>query len=361
MENKKSNFSNRDGILGAICVVGAIVGISIIASALRSPDEGSTDNQPVATSTVDMTENSNTQNTTVSSRNTANTDNPSFKKITIKNLVSFNLENTGNATMPFIEYQGTVIQEKNIDEDNLYEIEDNGYTALLLVDPSKDVGVSDKLANGNTVIIRAINANAQDCSTTNELCTAFNLSENGLPLTLPISDPRLGNKPAIEIIHSSSQAQTTPAPQVPQVHNWTTYSDWSFGNIPASFTKNPPYYIGTNVKITGAVSDFFAKGDRGGKTNYIEIIPMTNQIDTLPSMMLQIDSSDNYQQAISVLNKISPIVAYGTVVASSPFTTTSGGTLDIPTIKVVRLDTCSGTGSSLGCLASSTTQTIFSN
>jgi hypothetical protein len=185
----------------------------------------------------------------------------------------------------------------------------------------------------------------------NNLVTIPTTSQNNNPRPKKVT---VQNNPTLTI--TSTKNTIAPLPTgctSTSIYNASTGQP-CYKDLPADFSKNPPFYIGTKVKIDGAVIDFFAKGDRGGAYNYIEITPITNQIDSLPKMMLEINSSDNYQSAVSVLNKLSAVTAYGTIESSTPFTMVNGGTEDIPTIKVVRLDSCN---SQIACTG--VAQTIF--
>jgi hypothetical protein len=127
-------------------------------------------------------------------------------------------------------------------------------------------------------------------------------------------------------------------------------SDWSsYATVPADFSKNPPAYIGTKVKVGGSVIDFLAANDRGGTSNFVEILATSNEA-TLngEKFMLEIDDANNYAAAAKVLNKVftssnfdsSGIIAYGAIEASQVFTNANGGDSYMPVIKVDRLDTC---------------------
>ena len=70
--------------------------------------------------------------------------------------------------------------------------------------------------------------------------------------------------------------------------------------------------------------------------------------------MFEIDSSANYQKAVSSVNKGDEITVYGTVEKSNSFTNANGGTVVVPVINIARLDECSGYET-----CTSVTQTVF--
>ena len=134
--------------------------------------------------------------------------------------------------------------------------------------------------------------------------------------------------------------------------DWTTYT-----SLPANFLKNPPYYIGTKVKLSGTVTDFLASGDRGGDTNYISIIS-SDPAAPSQQFMLEIDSSANYQKVVSSVNKLNAVIAYGTIEKTTAFTKYStNGTIIVPVVNIARLDACT---SLLICTSDDKTlQTVF--
>jgi hypothetical protein len=136
-----------------------------------------------------------------------------------------------------------------------------------------------------------------------------------------------------------------PSPTPIQTPVQTTEINYSaYESLPSDFSKNPPYYIGTKVKITGRVSDFMAAGDRGGSSNYIEIIP---QSIPLSYFALEIDSSANYHDSVSTLNTSDIVTAYGIISASQNFLTTnntgSNSMVLMPVVNLARLDKCTDT------------------
>jgi len=149
---------------------------------------------------------------------------------------------------------------------------------------------------------------------------------------------------------------TAPAPTTIQAPTQTVSYDWTtYAALPDNFSKNPPAYIGTKVKLMGTVIDFFAKGDRGGDKNLIEIITNNGSV-VGDKFVLQIDDDANYQEATQSLNALNAVAAYGTIAASNAFSTAAGGALVLPTLKAVRLDKCG----SIFCDQSTNPQIIFS-
>ncbi len=136
----------------------------------------------------------------------------------------------------------------------------------------------------------------------------------------------------------------------------TTTGYASYSILPSNFSNNPPYYVGTKIKISGNIKDFLANGDRAVTSNYIEIKPANSQNGELPYMMLQINSSTNYQQAVSTLTKGDSITAYGTITASQNFTDPLGIVSIIPVLNIVRIDKCN---TSLSCSVNVGLQTVF--
>lgn len=147
---------------------------------------------------------------------------------------------------------------------------------------------------------------------------------------------------------TGASSVTTPTP------DWSAYE-----TLPSDFIKNPPAYIGIDVKVGGSVVDFLAKGDRGGASNYIELVAASNDSLNGQKIMLEIDSDSQYALAASTLNQLSGVVAYGTVQASSQFTTAAGGVIDVPVISITRLDTCGLMMCPVTPNASYSTTTIF--
>ena len=145
--------------------------------------------------------------------------------------------------------------------------------------------------------------------------------------------------------------------------------DWQqYGMVPSDFFKNPPAYVGTKVEVGGSVLDFLAAGDRGGTSNYIEILVGSNDpADNTQKIVLEIDNNSDYASAVSVLNKAlassninsSGVIAYGTIEASQVFSSTNGGPIYIPVVKAARLDTCGLLICAVTPNATYTTQTIF--
>ncbi len=151
---------------------------------------------------------------------------------------------------------------------------------------------------------------------------------------------------------AASQTQAATISSAPT--DWNTYEV-----LPADFVKNPPAYIGDAVKVGGSVTDFLAKSDRGGASNFIEMLVTSSDALGGQKLMLEIDDDSLYALAASKLNDLSGIIAYGTVQASQQFTTSSGGISDVPVISVTRLDTCGLIMCPLAASSSYTIQTIF--
>jgi peptidoglycan hydrolase-like protein with peptidoglycan-binding domain len=169
----------------------------------------------------------------------------------------------------------------------------------------------------------------------------------------PISPPSPPNAPAV----SSPPATNNTNAQNNVSGTQTVNYDWStFSALPDNFSKNPPAYIGTKVKMSASVLDFLARGDRGGDTNLIEVMAMDNTIIGT-KVGLEVDNDPSYQLATESLNKLDAVVAYGTIGTSETFYTSAGGVSVLPTLQIVRLDKC---GSQLLCSQSNTPQTIFS-
>lgn len=106
------------------------------------------------------------------------------------------------------------------------------------------------------------------------------------------------------------------------------------------YAKNPPFYYGKQIKIRSAfVKDFLAKNDRGGSTNWIDVLDGSNLI--IPTeVVLKIDDTILYQKATSSLNKGDYINVYGIGEKSSNFTSSSGDSSTLPAIKILRIDKC---------------------
>jgi len=118
----------------------------------------------------------------------------------------------------------------------------------------------------------------------------------------------------------------------------TNYSSYEI--LPSDFPKNPPYYIGTRIKIIGKIVDFMAAGDRGGTSNYIEIFPNNYHPVATPYIALKIQPTD-YRTAVQNLNTGDTVTAYGVISTSQNFidTTDALSTL-IPVVEITRLDKC---------------------
>jgi len=169
----------------------------------------------------------------------------------------------------------------------------------------------------------------QSPSSSSSLNTPADQIQNNNKESLPTSTP-------VSVITSQVKKVTqTIKPQTPISINWSSYL-----SIPKDFLKNPPYYIGTKVKLTGTVTDFLAAGDRGGDTNYISVIS-SDPSTPGQQFMLEIDSSINYQKVVSSVNKLNAVIAYGTIEKTTSFTKYStNGTVIVPVININRLDGC---------------------
>jgi hypothetical protein len=136
-----------------------------------------------------------------------------------------------------------------------------------------------------------------------------------------------------------------PAPTTMQ-DNWSSYANTSFEDL----LNEPGYYLGDKVKIVGMVFDFLGEGGRGGNENYVEIEDPNNPSSPTARIVLQVDSSANYNMATQDLNSVTDVrasgnlpdsvTAYGTVIQSESFSLTGGGFVSVPVIEIARIDKC---------------------
>lgn len=140
-----------------------------------------------------------------------------------------------------------------------------------------------------------------------------------------------------------------PAQSVPTATDY-----YSYQNLPSEFAKNPPFYVGSKVKLSGQVVDFMAAGDRGGSSNYVEIRLQSSA--SVSYFALAIDAT-NYQRIAKNIDKYDSITAYGVISSSRTFLNADQFTTTLmPVLTVIRVDKCNGSDA---CVVSPGAQTIF--
>ena len=323
--------------LALIVVYAAITAIgSHNGSDTSSSPSANSDNVGTSTTTVNNAQTNSADSPTSAATPVSQDTTPSFQKINIKDLIALDSESGGSNKVPFVEYQGTVIQEKTYtDPAYFFKIEDDaGNAALVDLDPKTVTGWDKNIAIGDTVIIRGINGGIgcpDNSGDTPNLCNDFNVTQSELPLTVlmtPSSIAMVGGGKTMEIASASFNPPIiTQNPYLLETLNYSSYPSLSVGQ----YANNEDAYVNVGVEATAGIVSGFLTYSADDPIHYIEV----NSINPpFSEIALEVDDDTDYQYIVSKLNKGDLINVFGT-----------GGLADInnediATINVQKIEKC---------------------